>query len=297
MKRETGRDLLRAARPAQWTKNAVVFAPFIFALGDAQQQVSLSDWGRAAAAAVLFCLASSAVYLVNDVHDRDADRRHPDKRRRPIAAGRIPPRQALTAAAAMAAAAMAGGLVLSASLALVLAAYLVLQAAYTFLLKDWVLVDVAVIAAGFVLRAVAGAVAVRAAASPWLLVCTFLLALFLALCKRRGELAHTTAAPPPTRDSLRFYDARRLDRWIAAAAACTLSCYAIYTVAPDTVAKFGNARLLGTLPFVIFGLLRYLHLVYRRDLGERPEQILLTDAPTLVNVALYGLTASALLAL
>jgi 4-hydroxybenzoate polyprenyltransferase len=292
------RDLLRALRPAQWSKNAVVLAAFLFALGDTRQQVPLSAVGAALAAAVLFCMASSAVYLVNDLHDRDADRRHPTKRLRPIAAGRVAQRTALTAAAGLAAVALAGALVLSPPFAGVMAGYFLLQAAYTFLLKDLPMLDVVVIAAGFVLRAVAGAAAIPVTVSPWLLVCTFLLALFLALCKRRQELMRPPAASeaPPTRRSLRYYDARRLDQWIAAAAACTLTCYAIYTVAPDTVAKFGNARLLATLPFVVFGLLRYLHLVYRRDLGETPERILLTDAPTLANVALYGLAVAWLLA-
>lgn len=283
------RDLLRAMRPAQWTKNAVVFAPVLFAMGDQGQQLPPTAFGAAAGAAILFCLASSAVYLVNDVHDREQDRVHPVKKNRPIAAGRLSPRVALTAAGGLAGAALIGGILLSPAFALALTTYLVLQTGYTFLLKEFALVDAVLIAVGFVLRAVAGAGAIHAAISPWLLVCTFGLALFLALCKRRQELVRSRDPEMPrSRTSLARYDRHRLDRAIALTASATLACYAMYTVSPDTVAKFGDTRLWMTIPFVLAGLGRYLHLVYRRDLGERPERILLTDAPTLIIVASYG---------
>lgn len=287
---------LNALRPAQWTKNLVVFAAFPFALWDRHQDLSAwSGLARVLPAALLFCLASGSVYLFNDLLDRDADRRHPVKRKRPIASGRIAPRPAAAAAALLAAAALGGAALLSLPFARVLAVYLSLQAVYTCLLKRLALVDILVIAAGFVLRAIAGAVILEVSISPWLLLCTFLLALFLALCKRRHEksLSNGDAAYRP---SLRAYDVRLLDQLIAITSSTTLVSYAIYTLAPETVDKFGNARLGFTIPFVLFGVFRYLDLVYRHDRGDRPERILLTDGPLLANVLLYGVAVILLLA-
>ena len=297
---------VRAMRPKQWTKNAVVLAAFFFALGDRQQGVVLAAVWTAIEAALLFCLASSAVYLLNDVRDLPLDRAHPKKRFRPIAAGELPVPTAIGMATTLLAVSLAGSWWLSRDLALVIGGYVVLQAVYTLGLKRVALVDIFVIAAGFVLRALAGAVAVRATISPWLLLCTLLLALFLALCKRRhekvvlsdsclGEASGGARVGGETRESLGQYDERLLDQLIAIVSAATLVCYALYTLWPDTVEKFGTARLGLTIPFVIFGLFRYLDIVYRHEKGDRPEQILLTDVPLLVDLALYGLTVLAVL--
>ncbi len=292
---QTARDLLLALRPQQWTKNGVVFAAFLFAVGDINQQVGLAAFWRVALAAACFCLVSSGIYLVNDVRDREADARHPYKRNRPIAAGRIAPSLALGVSVVLIACGLVGGGILAPKLAAVMGGYVVLQIAYTFLLKNLAMIDVFVIASGFVLRAIAGAVVIHVSVSPWLLICTFLLAMFLGLCKRRQEYVGSDPAGGTTRASLAHYDEKLLDQLIAIVASATLVGYAIYTLAPETVDKFGHSHLGFTLPFVMFGLFRYLHLVYRHDLGERPEQVLLTDVPMLLNVALYGITVMALI--
>lgn len=291
-------SVIRALRPKQWTKNAIVLAAFLFALGDRHQAVpGMAIW-LALQAVLWFCLASSAVYLVNDIRDIPFDRAHPTKRFRPIAAGELPVPAAWGLAAILLLAGLGGAWRQSHALAGVIGAYVALQAVYTFGLKKVALVDLFVIAAGFVLRALAGAVAVNVAISPWLLLCTLLLALFLALCKRRHEKVMLTPEPGGegvTRESLARYDERLLDQLIAIVSAATVVCYALYTLWPDTVEKFGTARLALTIPFVIFGLFRYLDLVYRHEKGDRPEQILLTDLPLLADLALYGLTVLLLL--
>lgn len=284
-------DIVRALRPNQWTKNAVVLAAFFFALGDPAQHLRVADGAaRVALAAVLFCLVSSGVYIVNDIMDAPADRAHPRKRHRPIAAGRVPP----GSAAGMALVLLAGGLAtarcaLPPAFALALTGYVGLQLLYTLALKRVALVDVFVIASGFVIRAIAGAVVLDVAISPWLLLCAFLLALFLALCKRRHEKLLANDAGHDSRASLEDYDGRLLDQLIAVVSAATVVGYAIYTLSNQTVEKFGTAKLGFTIPFVMFGIFRYLDLVYRHEQGDRPERILLTDAPILINLVLYGL--------
>ncbi len=282
-------SVLQALRPKQWTKNAVVFAAFFFALGDRQQALDFSSFWTVLQAAILFCLVSSGVYLVNDVRDIEYDRAHPTKRLRPVAAGELSKGTALGLAAALLVLGLAGSCWLSCRFGLVVGAYVLLQMIYTFALKQIALVDLFVIAAGFVLRALAGGVAISVAISPWLLLCALLLALFLALCKRRHEKVVLNDATGETRESLAQYDERLLDQLIAVVSAATLVCYALYTLWPDTVHKFGTPYLGLTIPFVIFGLFRYLDLVYRHEKGGQPELILLTDIPLLVDLALYGL--------
>lgn len=278
---------IRALRPKHWTKNAVVAAAFLFGLGDPEQGVGLADGWMALAAAALFCLLSSGVYLLNDLHDAPEDRKHPHKRHRPIASGAVAPSHAFGMAIVCLVAAVGGGMTLRLELGYVMLAYVALQIVYTLLLKRLALIDLLIIATGFVLRAIAGAVVFPIHISPWLLVCTFLLALFLALCKRRQE--KVVVVEGSGRASLGDYDERLLDQLISMIAAATLVSYTIYTLAPDTQAKFGTANLGFTIPFVVFGLFRYLDLVYRKDLGERPEEVLLTDAPLLMDLLLYGL--------
>lgn len=290
------RATLQAMRPAQWTKNGVVFAAYVFALGDAAQRVDWWESGVRAVLAVLsFCALSSAVYLMNDVRDRDQDRLHPLKRLRPIAAGQLPIAWAVACAVGLGALALGMGLMLGGYLPHVLLAYIIIQVAYSSGLKRVALVDVFVIAAGFVLRALAGAVAIPVDISPWLLLCTMLLALFLGLCKRRHEKVVLADVSDQTRTSMQSYSERLLDQLIAIVSAATVVCYALYTLWPDTVDKFGTTKLAFTIPFVLFGLFRYLDLVYRHERGGRPERILLTDLPLLINLALYGATALAVL--
>ena len=278
--------LARLLRVKQWTKNAVVFAAFVFALGDRNQNLAAWELWKVCLAALAFSLVSSAVYIFNDLRDAPQDRLHPVKRRRPIAAGEAAPGPAAGVAAVLLAIGLGGAWRLGADLAAVLGAYLVLQVAYTLGLKRIPLVDVIVISVGFVLRALAGAVVIHVVISPWLLLCAMLLALFLGLCKRRHEKVNL--AGQGTRESLGGYDERLLDMLISMMGAASLVCYSIYTLWPDTVAKFGTPWLGATIPFVVFGLFRYMDIVYRQDKGDRPEQILLTDVPLMLDVALYG---------
>ncbi len=288
--------LLRALRPSQWTKNGIVFVAYFFARWDPGQRAHAEGWEPLAltvVAAALFCALSSAVYLVNDIHDRAADRAHPQKRLRPLASGALSMRAAAAAAAALAAAALAAAFAVNAELGALAAAYLALQAVYTYGLRRVAFVDAFIIAAGFVIRAVAGAVAIAVRISPWLLLCAFLLALFLALCKRRHEKVLSESVAGTTRESLDGYDTRVLDQAIAVVSAATVVSYALYTLSEETVARFGTNRLGLTIPFVLFGILRYLDLVYRGEQGGRPEKVLLTDRILIATILLYWTTAYA----
>ena len=283
----------RLMRPEQWTKNGLVLAACFFAYWDPQQHLreqGLRPYAISAAAAALFCLVSSGVYALNDWRDRVADRLHPVKRNRPVASGEISSKTALALSAGLLAAGILGSL-FSPPLCAVLAAYAALQLLYTFRLKHVPLVDVFVIAAGFVLRAVAGAAVLAARISPWLLLCTFLLALFLALCKRRQE--KVTRNENEQRRSVRAYSAQLLDSLISITAAATIVSYSLYTLSPDTTRRFGTPLLGLTIPLVLFGVFRYLHLVYTSHAGERPEQVLLTDKAIIATILLYGMLVAA----
>ncbi len=293
-------DLQKSMRPNQWTKNAVVLAAFFFAFWDrsSPEPLTLGHFLTALAATFAFCIASSGIYIFNDIRDIDSDRNHPIKKNRPIAMGKIPTRAAYTISGLFLVASIAISLLLSPVFAGVVAIYVALQIIYSLGLKRIALVDIVFIAVGFVLRAIAGAVVIDVKISPWLLLCTFLLALFLALCKRRQEKSTVeNIAQIEQRASLENYDTKLLDQLIAIVSSATIVSYAMYTLAPETVTKF-ETRLLGlTIPFVAFGIFRYLDLVYRHKKGDRPEKILLTDIPTLINLALYGITVLAILKL
>jgi 4-hydroxybenzoate polyprenyltransferase len=277
-----------ALRPRQWLKNLLVFAGLVFAakLGDAGR------WLEAVAAFGAYCAISSSAYLVNDLRDREEDRLHPVKRARPIARGEVSSRAAIVLAVGLAAVALAIAGVLGLVSVAFLLAFAGLQAAYTLSLKHVVLLDVLVIGALFVIRAAAGAAAVDVRISPWLLLCTALLALFLALAKRRGELVLVGARHTPGRPVLEGYSLELVDQLVAIVAASTVIAYSLYTL----TARDSKA-LLATVPFVIFGVFRYLLLVHRDDIGEEPEQVLLSDVPIILAVAGWIATAAAILAL
>jgi 4-hydroxybenzoate polyprenyltransferase len=287
-RRSPARAVAVALRPRQWSKNLLVFAGLVFAakLGD------LARWAEAIACFAAYCAVSSAAYLANDVRDREADRLHPVKRARPIARGELSPRTALALAGILALAAAGVTAVLGlASLGLLLG-FAALQAAYTLGLKHVVLIDVLAIAGLFVIRAAAGAAAVDVRISPWLLLCTALLALFLALAKRRGELVLVGAQRTPGRRVLEGYSLELVDQLVAIVASSTVIAYAIYTLTAEH-----SRALLATVPFVLFGVFRYLLLMHRDDVGEEPEQVLLSDVPILLSVAGWVATAAAILAL
>ena len=274
--------VLVSLRPRQWVKNLFVFAGLVFA----QRLFTPAVWA-ALAAFVVFCGLSGAIYLLNDVADRDKDRLHPDKRSRPIASGRLPVRTALAAAVVLIVIGLAAAVWLSRPFAAAAAAYVVLLCAYSAWLKHVVIVDVLVVALGFVLRAAAGALAIGVAISGWLLICTVLLALFLALGKRRHEVLTLEGRAAQHRPILAEYSAGLLDQMIAVVTASTVTAYALYTMSPETVAKFHTSLLPATLPFVLYGIFRYLYLLYRRHLGGNPSDMVVRDRPLLLNTLLW----------
>lgn len=274
--------LLEALRPRQWVKNAFVLAPFLFSLADRRVEGmgSAAGW-RTLAALVAFCAASGAVYLLNDVVDAERDRKHPVKRNRPIASGRLSAQSALVASIVLAAGALLVGPLLSMfTLAGVLGAYLVLNLAYSFGLKQVVLVDVFCIALGFLLRVHGGGIASGAPVSHWLYLCTLFLALFLALNKRRAELVVLGDERGAHRANLKEYTVGFLDQLTTVLAATTILCYTMYTVDPQTGVKFGDDhRLIWTVPFVVFGIARYMLLVQSGRGGDEPAKVLLGGDP------------------
>ena len=281
-------ELLTSLRPAQWTKNLVIFAGLLFGkkLGDP------AAIGEALAAFVVFCLLSGVVYLVNDLADRESDRQHPLKARRPIASGALPGRIAAAAALALGTVALAAAWLIGERFAAVATAYLGLQLLYSGPLKHIIIIDVLTIAIGFVLRAAAGAIAVHVEISHWLLVCTILLALFLALAKRRHEIVLLAGSATSHRPILGEYSAYLLDQMIGVVTASTLIAYVFYTISPETQAKFGTPWLGLTIPFPLYGIFRYLYLVHQRDGGGSPAGLLLTDRPLLTCVALWALAVA-----
>jgi 4-hydroxybenzoate polyprenyltransferase len=250
---------------------------------------------RAIEGFAVFCALSGAVYLVNDLVDREADRQHPAKAGRPIAAGELSPGTALGAAVVLGVSALAGAFALGRSFGLVAVSYVVLLVLYSGALRRLLIVDVLTIAMGFVLRAAAGAVVVEVPISHWLLVLTVMLALFLGFSKRRHELVSLAEDAAGHRKSLSRYNAPLLDQLIAVSAAVTLIAYAIYAISPETIEKFGSGQIGLTLPFPVYGLFRYLYLVYGQDGGGNPSEALLTDRPLLACVGLWGLAVIAII--
>jgi 4-hydroxybenzoate polyprenyltransferase len=280
--------LIQSLRPKQWTKNLLLFAGVLFSRQIGEPALVL----RAAAGFFTFSLLSGAVYLLNDVSDVEEDRRHPVKRNRPVASGRLPAGVALAALAPVLAVVVALSAWLGRGFSLVAGVYLVVNLAYTFFLKKQVLIDVFVIAGGFVLRAVAGVelllpVSPGTELSPWLLMCTFFGALFIALGKRARELANAGEDARTKRAVLAHYTPALVDGLLLIAAGSSLMSYSLYTIWPDTVAKFGTERLLWTVPLVAYGIFRYLYLVWGARSSEDPAQVLLTDRPLAACVLLY----------
>jgi 4-hydroxybenzoate polyprenyltransferase len=284
-------NLLNALRPGQWTKNLLVFAGPLFGM----QLFVTSSVIRALLAFAIFCALSGVVYLMNDIADRESDRRHPLKARRPIASGALSVRAASIAAVVIGTFALAASAALGWGFAAVAVAYFCLQALYSTSLKHIVIIDVLTLSVGFVLRAVAGAVAVNVGFSHWLIVCTTLLALFIALSKRRHEITMLAGDAASHRPILGEYSPYLLDQMIGVVTASTLISYIAYTVSPETQQKFGTAWLGLTIPFPLYGIFRYLYLVHQREGGGSPADLLLTDRPLLVCVALWAIAVSVII--
>jgi 4-hydroxybenzoate polyprenyltransferase len=282
--RSLAASLVVSLRPGQWTKNLVVFAGLLFG----RQLFEPRALAVTVAAAAIFCALSGVIYLLNDIADREADRRHPLKSKRPIASGQLSPAVALGTAVALGFVGLALAFWLRPAFGIVAVAYVALQAAYSASLKHIVIIDVLTIAIGFVLRAVAGAVVIDVAIGHWLLICTVLLALFMALSKRRHELTLLAGGATEHRRILGEYSPYLLDQMIAVVTASTLVAYIFYTISPETVKNFGTEYLALTIPFPLYGIFRYLYLVHQKEGGGSPAEMLLTDRPLLLCVGLWA---------
>ena len=283
--------LLASLRPEQWTKNLLVLAGVVFG-GRLLEPPAVAI---AAAAFAIFCALSGAVYLFNDLADREADQNHPLKRERPIASGRLATTTAVIAGVILGGGGVIAAFLIGAQFGIIAATYMAALLLYSLALKHVVILDALMIAAGFVLRAIAGAVAVAVPIGHWLLVCTTLLALFLALSKRRHELVLLADGATDHRPILEEYSPYLLDQMIGVVTSSTLIAYAVYATSADTAARLGTGKLGLTIPFVLYGIFRYLYLVHQKRGGGSPAAMLLTDRPLLACVALWAASVIALL--
>lgn len=288
-RRSLGRALLKEARPKHWVKNGFLFAGIVFA----KQLTNPTAIWQVLAAFALFCVVASSIYFINDLRDRAADRLHPKKRIRPIAAGAISVPLAWAVALVALALAIPLAFLLRPLFGTIIIAYVVLQFAYTYWLKEQVLLDVFALAASFVLRAMAGAVVIAAPISPWLYVCTVLLSLCLGFAKRRHELMLLEAGAGSHRAVLDEYSATLLEEIIAVVTSATVMAYALYTFNAENLPK--NHAMMFTIPFVLYAVFRYLYLVYRKGEGGSPEEALFADRPLLICILLWGFTSVAIL--
>jgi 4-hydroxybenzoate polyprenyltransferase len=280
--------ILRSMRPKQWTKNIILFAPLIFSQNITNKQLAISSL----ISFMVFCLLSGSVYILNDLIDIKQDKVHPLKSKRPLASGRLRPIYAvITLLVLMGLSVYISLNYLNYLFIIVAGSYLILQIAYSTILKHIVIIDVFSIAAGFLLRVLAGAEAIEVTFSTWLFFCTILLALFLALSKRRHEIILLDEKAINHRKILFEYSADLLDQMISIVTTTTLIAYILYTISPETVNKFGTDNLKYTVPFVLYGIFRYLYLMHQKNEGGSPERVLLNDKPILITVILYCLTA------
>jgi 4-hydroxybenzoate polyprenyltransferase len=278
---------LRALRPHQWIKNFFVFAALVFSRRLTDPDAAL----RTLVAFAAFCAVASAIYLVNDVADYERDRVHPTKRNRPIAAGKVSRGTALVMAAVLAPLGIAAAFWLNVPTGVIIGAYGIINLTYSLWLKHVVLLDVFIIALGFLLRVTVGAVAIPVPISPWLLICTFFIALFLGICKRRHELVTLGEDAASHRGILAHYNTPFIDKMVSALAGMTVMSYALYTIDPRVAARLGTDGLVLTVPFVLFGIFRYLYLVHLRQKGGSPTEVVLTDKGMQTTIALYlGMT-------
>lgn len=280
------KDLIQLLRVKQWNKNLFVFAALVFS----RKLFHLPDVALAAAGFALFSLASSAVYIFNDIRDAESDFRHPQKKSRPVASGRVSARIASIIAVILGATALLGAFALDKGFWSVLAIYVILNLAYSVILKQIVIIDVMVVAAGFVLRVLAGETVISVAPSSWLVICTILLALFLAFGKRRHEIVIMGDEADSHRPVLEYYSLYFLDQMMSVVTASTVISYMLYTVSEDTYRFFGTRHLLWTTPFVLYGIFRYLYLVHRKEKGGDPASLMFSDKPLFINIVLWMLS-------
>jgi 4-hydroxybenzoate polyprenyltransferase len=284
--------MIRLIRPKQWLKNLFVFAPLIFA-----RELFLIDADLIAVRAFLaFCFTASAIYIINDMADAEADRAHPEKRHRPIASGEVSPREALVLLSALIILTVVVVAGMDPRFITILAAYFLFNLAYSFRLKEVLLLDVFIVAAGFMFRVLGGAYAIDVRVSSWLVLCSLFISLFLGFAKRRGELA---VAPVPEggagRKVLRLYSMEFIDQLLTIAAAGTVISYALYTVAPGTIETFGTEKLIYTTVFVLYGVFRYIYLIQTTSKAENPTNAVTSDLPIIVTGLLWILSCVVLI--
>jgi len=278
--------IFKTMRPRQWTKNLLVFAALIFSRNLSNFPM-VSD---ATIAFIIFCLLSGSVYTLNDLLDLKQDRTHPKKSQRPLASGKLQPPIAIVAGSILVLLSLANAFWLNTNFGFIALGYFILQIAYSTALKHIVILDVLAVSIGFVLRAIAGAEVINVPISSWLLVCTILLALFLSLGKRRHEIILLEDNAADHRKILFEYSPALLDQMISVVTASTVVAYALYTMSAETITKFQTDNLKYTIPFVLYGIFRYLYLIHQKSEGGSPEKILLNDRPLLINIILYLLT-------
>jgi 4-hydroxybenzoate polyprenyltransferase len=288
---QTLRALGLAMRPQQWTKNVLLLPALVFS----ENLLRWQETSRVALAVAIFCLLSSGVYLLNDLLDLENDRAHPTKRHRPLASGALPVGIGIAACAALSLGSLAAACLLSGAFGRVATIYFFLQVAYSVRLKHVVILDVFCVAAGFVLRTIAGGEVIGVEISTWLLLCATLLSLFLVLGKRRHEIVLLEDGATAHRKILGEYGLDLLDQMISIVTAATVMSYALYTISPETTAKFQTTNLKFTIPFALYGIFRYLYLIHQRRLGGSPEKALLNDPASLVNLFLYGVAVVVIL--
>jgi 4-hydroxybenzoate polyprenyltransferase len=284
-------EVVKSLRIQQWIKNLFVFAPLIFS----QNVFNIPLLIKTFLAFVLFCILSGAAYILNDIQDLEEDKLHPLKSKRPLASERLKKNHALFACILFVLLGLAGAYFLNVYFFVVVLVYFILQIAYSIWLKHVVIIDVFLIAAGYFLRVIAGGLAIEVQISPWLFICTILIALFLALSKRRHELVLLDKSAEIHRPILKEYTPNLLDQMIAVVTASTVISYCLYTVSSETIAKFGTKNLLFTVPFVLYGIFRYLYLVHQKDEGGSPEALIIKDKPLLVDLFLWIATAMLIL--
>ncbi len=284
-------EIVKSLRPQQWIKNFFIFAPLLFSQNILNGPLLL----RTAGAFVAFALVSSAHYIFNDLRDLEEDRLHPIKSGRPLASGRLATSHAVAALIVIGMAGLGLASAINLPFLLIAAGYFVLQTFYSIWLKHVVIVDVFIVAAGFVIRVLAGALAIRVTMSSWLLVCTMLLSLFLAMGKRRHELVLLEKDAATHRPILKEYNTYLLDQMISVVTASTLVAYCLYTISEETVAKFGTRNLILTVPFVLYGIFRYLYLIHQKAGGGTPESLIIRDRPLLLDILLWVVTAALIL--
>jgi 4-hydroxybenzoate polyprenyltransferase len=273
-------NLLVSLRPKQWSKNLIIFAGLIFS----QNLLNTEYLLKSIAAFFIFCLLSGAVYIINDIADREQDRKHPIKSKRSIASGSLNVNSAAVAAIIFTVISLVFAYLINVSFLIVVIAYFILMLSYTFFLKKIVILDVLIVATGFALRAFAGTVAISVEISVWLFLCAILLALFLGVSKRRHELLYLNDDATSHRTVLAKYSKPLLDQMISIVTAATIIAYSIYTIAPETVTKFHSKNLGLTIPFVLYGIFRYLYLIYQKQLGGSPERVLLEDRALIISI-------------